>query len=303
MERLNLDPTINIGGHPVTVNDFFTLQRAIDQTNDALANLLYRNNTNKPLVVSGCQNWSNGSNYRIDAGTIFYNAKMWTVPETPNTPTPVGHTVYLEFVETPTFPAAIYQSGQVFQVHTNTLARPATLPSSATPPANFVELNDTMIDFDTVYTFYQSFYYVTARLNTVEDTLNNTNSTAYELGKHWVKVTGAALDALVNIAIAPGSFLAYKIIGKSLAINASIVMAAAANTFLITLPAGLNITLQNAMILAYDDQNLHNAICTVSGTTMNTNSNGYTQLRVRRAYPTGIIAAATISFNITIEIL
>jgi hypothetical protein len=141
MKRLNLDSSVNLGGHKRSVNDLQQLQESIYDSVRALAYAIGGDSAS-PLILGDFQLRDNGSTFDLEAGcAVFYNNKVYFVPPAAAQPLSIGGVYKFQIVTTtgPNNPVT-YQSGVNFNVHLDevmNLVHTTTVGASYIPLSSF----------------------------------------------------------------------------------------------------------------------------------------------------------------------
>ncbi len=118
MKRMNLDSSINLGGHKRSVNDLETLQGSIDDICQAIGLML--GNSGSAAVLSELEIEDLGATYNLNKpASVFYNGKLYRVNSVFGAAKGgVGSEYKFEITTTPLADNPVtYQSGASFNVH------------------------------------------------------------------------------------------------------------------------------------------------------------------------------------------
>jgi hypothetical protein len=225
MRKNLLDDAANIGGHPFTIDDLQVLGYQGQDISEAFKMLAMHTSSNgADLLAGGTIAINNGTDYATNEGWIWYNNQLWKLQAKPTTLRPAGHLVYIEFNQTPIKPPKLYQNSTSKQI---AVRNEAKLITAATPPANtvlFSALNRNNV-FNTLNSIILSLQIADNRLDSIEN--------------EWQT---ASVAALINASIsfnAASSYYRYKIIGKTIFVQAAIDLTTAVNNVRLKLPNSL----------------------------------------------------------------
>lgn len=226
MRKLNLNPSLNIGGHRLSVDDLSTLQNGQNDLAKVVAELL-GTVPSGGLIIAGCDAVINtGSAFGINAGWLHQGGEAWrvvAVPSTAITPPNTG-ALYFNLNKVPIGSPVIYQSGSSFQVHVENTATLEWHPSAP--------IGTNYIPFSGV-------------------SFANIKAAFAPLQSAWVSIPNAQLTTYINTDNTPSkldtanSFYRFKKVGKTLFLQVRAVLSNPTNNIKI-LFAATN-TPQNAL--------------------------------------------------------
>lgn len=234
MKKLNLNPTSNLGGHRLSVNDLYTLQQGNDNLGTLIASIL-GTAPSGGLVIAGAEQYStDGSSFQTDAGWLYYNNEIWRIVAVPTTaiPTPNTGALYLKLNKAPLNTPVVYQSGAQFQVH---VENQAILEWYGSPPSgDYIPMAN--VSFD------------------------NIKAAFAPIEAAWTEIDTALLSTYLrpdndpNKLDAANSFYKYKQIGKTLFLQAKITTSQPTNVvdFYIAVSGTASINTEQPSLMVHD---------------------------------------------------
>lgn len=217
MKNLNLSPSINIGGHRLSVDDLFIAQESINNVAKLVAELLGEVPAGG-LILAGADQYTNtGTNFSINAGWLYYGGAVWRIVPVSTTPIVPPNTgaLYFKLNKAPINPPVVYQSGAQYQVHVENQALLEW--HSATPLGNYIPVSN--ISFDNIKNAF-------APLQSAWQSIPNVQLTTY------LRPDNDALK--LDTA---NSFFRYKVVGKTVFVQAKVQANTSVTAFYIYLPA------------------------------------------------------------------
>lgn len=241
MKHLNLDEIINIGGHRLSLNDLYQLQKANEQLAQAICESFGAEGVGG-RVISGVELTDTPTEIAYTAGWMIKGGLMYKVNPLPTTTKQIGYYALFIFKKTNTYPAVTYQSGSVYQIHQQ---REVDIIYTNTLPSGTIN-----VDYTSPFSVtFKRISDITTELDSVSQTVNNgwiTHDQSYiQTNLLYFGVT----------AVASGTFLKYKKMGRTLFLNANIVLAAPSpQNFSIAFPTAISpkIAANHALIVATD---------------------------------------------------
>lgn len=251
MKDLRLNELVNLGGHRFSVNDLSQLMQATQQMAQIFGESFGQAGTGGIALV-GIKETTTATDISYSGGWLFKDGFMWKVNPLPPQTITAGQTIYFVFKTVNNAPPVTYQGGGQHQVH---IERQIDIlyTSSSHPIISQGTLN---IDFT-------SPFYV--RFERIEDLINRlaANTAHRELVENaaWAELDGGSIaNSLITTSsnipsgVAPNSRVRYKIIGKQLYLQVSLILTAPSpKDFSLNLPS--TIELRNALqpsVLALD---------------------------------------------------
>lgn len=116
MKYLNLDESINIGGHKVSVNDLYQLQQSTNHVGQAICESFGAEGAGG-RIISGVVLTDNPTDIAYTGGWMIKGGLLYKVNPLPTTTKIGGYVVWFIFKKTNTYPVVPYQSGVNHQVH------------------------------------------------------------------------------------------------------------------------------------------------------------------------------------------
>ena len=234
MKKLNLNPTSNLGGHRLSVNDLYTLQQGTDNLATIIASIL-GDVPSGGLVIAGAEQYSNdGSSFQTDVGWLYYNNEVWRIVAVPTTAISPANTgaLYLKLNKAPLNPSVVYQSGTQFQVH---IENQAILEWHGSPPSgSYIPMSN--VSFDNIKAAFAPIEAAWTEIDTVN------LSTYLRTDNNPVKLDAA------------NSFYKYKQLGKTLFLQAKVTTTQPTNVieFMIAVSGTVPINTQQASLMVHD---------------------------------------------------
>lgn len=225
MRQNLLDDAANVGGHPFTIDDLQVLGYQSQDITEALKMLaMYSSTGGANLLAGGDIYTDNGTDYATNKGWVWYDNQLWLLLEKTTTAKPAGHSVYIQFNQTPIKPTKLYQNSTSKQV---AVRNEASLITAASQPANtvlFSALNRNNV-FNQINALILSAQIADARLDSIESA--------------WQTASVAALISAGTAFNAANSYYRYKVVGKTIFVQAAVDLTATVINFRLKLPSSL----------------------------------------------------------------
>lgn len=120
MHFLNLNESVNVGGHRISVNDLYQLQTANEQLGQALCESFGAELVGGRIIAGVVYSESGApspTHFAYSGGWMVKGGKIYKVNPLASTAIVGGFSVYFNFKTLNTFPLVTYQSGGTHQVH------------------------------------------------------------------------------------------------------------------------------------------------------------------------------------------
>lgn len=228
MRNLNLSPSVNLGGHRLSVDDLYVLQNGVLDIAKMVAELLGAVPSGGLMVAGGDQLFNDGTEFSINGGWLYYNGALWRVPAVATTPIVPPNTgaLYFKLNKEPIGSNVVYQSGAQYQVHVENKALLEWHASN--PGGSYIPVSN--VSFDNVRAATQQTGWVNVPQADLTIYLRPDNNAA--------KLTAAQ------------SFYRYKQIGKTMLLHVKATINAPSNTLWAYVPSTQQTT--QPRFFAYD---------------------------------------------------
>lgn len=256
MRDIEFDEGVNLGGHRLSNNDIFQLKTAIQQLGVVYAESFGIHGSGG-IMLAGGKETTTATEISYSGGWLFHRGVFWKVNPMAAQTITAGYGILFIYKTVRNYTAVNYQSGAIFQPHIERFID--VVYTDNTHPV----LTGTL-DQDFTYPFY-------VRFERIEDLVKRAavNTTHRELVQSaWTELTESQITPLVHSGMSGsgvGSRMRYKVIGKQLYIQMSLITSTVGATPTIALKLPTGISLKNTTypsILAADSFSLLNP-CTV----------------------------------------
>ncbi len=248
MHFLNLNESVNVGGHRILINDLYQLQTANEELGQVFAES-FGSTGSAGRILAGAIYTTVGSptptSVSYSAGWMIFNGKIYKINALPSTPYILGAIIWLEFKTENTYPPVTYQSGAIYQVHQH---HEVNVTYSVTPPSGTI-----FIDYVPAISVSQRrISDIITQADASTTAITDYNATWTLLDQSYVQ-TNLLHSGITSVA--SGTFIKYKKIGSSLFLNVNIVLSSPApQNFSLKFPVALSplIASNNPLIFATD---------------------------------------------------
>lgn len=248
MKFLNLNEAINIGGHKLSINDLYHLQKSNEQVAQAICESFGAEGAGG-RIITGVVPTDTLTTIAYTAGWMIKGGLLYKVNPLPTTTKQAGYLAWFVFKTTNTYPAVPYQSGVNYQVHQQ---REVDIVYVNTTPLGTINID------------YASPFSISVKR--IEDIATQADaSTAAiaallaEYNAPWTELAGSGVSGLVysgSFAISANSKIRYKILGSVLHLHVHLeLLSPSIASFSIRFPTALQSLITNVTmpsILARD---------------------------------------------------